>query len=361
MPNDGDLNIKREPAAPAEIDVKKTVGIGVDYRLPMLQANAVGFSASLVLSGLIASVFAFGPLVFFIVSVIVGTTTLIWWLRQEGRIVTSLNEGKISGDDVTSVDVGQGIVVTLFWGFVAWSIWRVLDYVNPRTWMELGWQEMIVRALALISLNLVVFAVVRFVFLFVAFGQAAIQRSPMQEQFIWSAAGKIFEAWGLARVRNRPRGRRPIVQSGRPIKNGNGGGAEQIEPETEENLSPEQQDGLELMQFLVLGQKLANDDGTPILYSRRRWNGIRLPAGRVMGVSRARAWAKLLSEAGILEVQATATGEGLNLAKHLSLPNALERIAVIYGIRPPHPEEREEWVRGVGVPIQPRPAHPTRG
>ena len=358
----GDLNIKREPAAPAEIDVKKTVGIQADYKLVVLQANAVGAGASLVLSGLIAAVFAFGPLVFWIVAGIVGVTTLIWWLRQEGRIVYLLDEGKISNDDTTSVNVGQGIIVTIFCGFVAWCFWRVLDYVNPRAWTELGWQERGVRIAALASLELVVFAVFRFVCLFVAFGQAMVQRSPMQEQFIWQALGEILKAWGMSHVRRASRGRRPIYQSGRPItSNGGNGAVKESEPEPAEDLSPEQEDGLELMQFLVLGQSLANDDDTPILYSRRQWNGIRLPSGRMMGVSRARAWAKLLSEAGILEVQPTPTGEGLNIARGLTLDDALNRLAVAYDVRPPHSGEREAWVRGVGVPTQPIPTRPTQG
>jgi len=361
----GDLNIQREPAVPAKIEEKRTGGIKADYRLVVLQANAVGFGASLVLSGLIAAVFAFGPLVFWIVTGIVGATTLIWWLRQEGRIVYLLDEGKISNDDTTSINVGQGIIVTLFSGFVAWCFWRVLDYVNPRAWTELGWREMVIRGGALVSLELVVFAVFRFVFLFVAFGQEMVQRSPMQEQFIWQALGEILKAWGMSHVRRAGRGRRPIYQSGRPITsnggNGGNGAAREPEPEPEEELSPEQEDGLELMQFLVLGQSLANGDGTPILYSRRQWNGIRLPSGRVMGVSRARAWAKLLSEAGILEVQPTATGEGLNIARGLTLDDALNRLAVAYDVRPPHSGEREAWVRGVGVPAQPIPTHPTQG
>lgn len=346
--NNGDLNVKREPAAPAEIDVKKTISIQTNYRLVMLQANAVGFGASLVLSSLIAAVFAFGPLVFWLVAGIVGAFTFFWWMRQESCIVQVLNDNALS-DDATSVNLLQGIIVTLFSGFIAWCVWQVLDYVNPRDWMKLGWEAAIVRIAALISLELIVFAVFRFACLFVAFGQQMVQRSPMQEQFIWSAVGKIVEAWGLSRVRSRQQGRRPIYQSGRPIKNGNGRAGVIEEHVPEEELSPEQLDGLELMQFLVLGQSLTSDGEMPILYSRRQWNGIRLPSGRMMGVSRARAWAKLLKEAGILEIQPTATGEGLNVARNLTLDDALNRLAVAYDVRPPHLGEREGWVKAVGM------------
>ena len=366
MPN-GDYNIKREPAAPAEIDEKRTAGIRLDYKLVVLQANAVGFAAALVLAGLLWIVFAFGPLVFWIVTAIVGVTTLIWWLRQEARIVWLLDEGKISGDDVTSVNVGQGIIVSLFSGFVAWCFWRVLDYVNPRAWTDLTWQEMGIRLAALASLEVLTFAVFRFVLLFVAFGQEAIQRSPMQEQFIWQALGKITEKWGLIRV-TRPPGKRPLVNAGRPVKysGGNGRRSAEIEAETEieteyeDELTATQMDGLELIQFLVLGQ-LLSDGGEPILYSRRRWNGVRLPSGRTMGVSRARAWAGLLSEMGILEKRVTSTGEALNISRAHTLSSAVEQIAASYDIAPPHPREWETWVRGVGVLAQPDPTHPTQG
>ena len=218
MGNGGDYNIKREPAAPAEIDEKRTAGIRLDYKLVVLQANAVGFAAALVLAGLLWSVFAFGALVFWIVAGIVGATTFIWWLRQEGRIVWLLDEGKINNDDVTSVNVGQGIIVTIFCGFVAWCIWRVLSYVNPRAWTDLTWQEMGVRVAALASLEIVTFATVRFAFLFVAFGQEMVQRSPMQEQFIWSALGDILKAWGLSRVRRPRRPHPPIYHRGKQVK-----------------------------------------------------------------------------------------------------------------------------------------------
>lgn len=349
----GDYNIKREPAAPAEIDVKKTVGIRADYKLVMLQANAVGIGASFILSGIVAAIFAFGPLVFWIIAGIVGITTLIWWMRQESRIVYLLDEGKISGEDTTSVNVGQGIIVTLFCGFVAWCFWRVLNYVNPRTWTDLTWQDMAIRIAALASLNFVVFAVFRFLILFVAFGQDAIQRSPMQQQFIWQAAGKILETWGLTRIR-RPRGRRPLIQTGRPIKsNGNGGGGNgrvEVETDFEDELSAEQEEGLELIQFLVLGQLLKNDKGETILYSRRQWDGIRLPTGRTVGVSYARRLGDTLQEVGVLEERSTSTGKGLNIARDYTLHSAIEQIAVEYDIEPPHPREWESWAKGARVP-----------
>ena len=329
----------------------------------MLQANAVGFAAVLVLAGLLWIVFAFGALVFWIVAGIVGVTTLIWWLRQEGRIVWLLDEGKINNDDVTSVNVGQGIIVTIFCGFVAWCIWRVLSYVNPRAWTDLTWQEMGVRVAALASLEIVTFATVRFAFLFVAFGQEMVQRSPMQEQFIWSALGEILKAWGLSRVR-RPRGRRPVVQSGRPIKSngGNGNGrVTEVEADFEDELSIEQEEGLELIQFLVLGQLLKNDKGETILYSRRQWSGIRLPTDRVVGVNYARTLGDKLQEMNILEKQSTSTGKGLNIARDYTLNDAVKEIAASYDIVPPHPREWEMWVRGVGVLAQPDPTHPTQG
>jgi len=353
LSNGGDYNIKREPAAPAEIDVKKTVGIRADYKLVMLQANAVGIGASFILSGLVAVIFMFGPLMFWIVAGIVGVTTLIWWMRQENRIVYLLDEGKISGEDTTSVNVGQGIIITLFCGFIAWCFWRVLSYVNPRVWVDLTWQEMGIRIAALASLNFVVFAVFRFLILFVAFGQDAIQRSPMQQQFIWEAIGKIFQAWGLSRVRRPRRPHPPIYHRGKQV-NGDGGNGRvvEVEAEYEEELTVEQEEGLELIQFLVLGQLLKNDKGEPILYSRRQWNGVELPNGRTMGVSRARAWAGLLSEMGILEKRTTGTGEALNISRAYTLSSAVEQIAASYDILPPHPREWEGWVRqsGVGVP-----------
>jgi len=311
--------------------------------------------------------FSFGPLVFWIITGLVGFGAFFWWIRQESRIARLLNEGRISGEDTTAVNVVQGIIVALWCGFIGWCFWRILSYINPRTWTELTRQEMAVRVSALVSLNLVVFAVFRFVFLFVAFGQAAIQRSPMQEQFIWAALGKILERWGLIRV-TRPPGKRPLINKGRPVRNGgdNGKGGNgrvvEIEAEYEEDeLTSTQMDGLELIQFLVLGQFLKNDNDEPILYSRRQWNGVELPSGRVMGVSRARAWAGLLSEMGILEKRVTSTGEALNISRAYTLSSAVEQIAASYDIIPPHPREWETWVRGVGVLAQPDPTHPTQG
>ena len=351
--SNGDYNIKREPAAPAEIDEKRTAGIRLDYKLVVLQANAVGFAAALVLAGLLWIVFAFGPLVFWIVTAIVGVTTLIWWLRQEARIVWLLDEGKISGEDTTSVNVGQGIIITLFCGFVAWCFWRVLDYVNPRAWIDLTWQEIGMRVAALISLEIVTFAIVRFALLFIAFGQEMIQRSPMQEQFMWHAISDIARAWGLARVRQPRRPHPPIYHRGRQTNGDNGTGGNgrvvEVEAEYEEELTVEQAEGHELIQFLVLGQLLSDGD-EPILYSRRKWNGIRLPSGRVMGVSRARAWAGLLSEMGILETRTTNTGEALSIASGYTLSSAVEQVAMCYDILPPHPREWEGWARGARVP-----------
>jgi len=326
----------------------------------VLQANAVGFSAALVLAGLLWIVFAFGPRVFEIGTGIVGFGAFIWWLRQESRIVRLLDEGKISGEDVTSVNVGQGVIVALWCGFVGWCFWRVLSYINPRAWVDLTWQEIGIRLGALASLEVLTFAVFRFVFLFVAFGQEAIQRSPMQEQFIWAALGKILEKWGLIRI-TRPAGKRPLVNSGRPVKHNGGGngrgpvntGAEaEIEAEYEDELTATQMDGLELIQFLVLGQLLKNDKGETILYSRRQWNGIRLPSGRKVGVSCARGLGDRLQEMGILQEQSTNTGKGLNIARDYTLNEAIKEIAVSYDVQPPHPREWEGWARqsGVGVP-----------
>lgn len=348
------IDVTRDIRTPAEVSEKRTAGVGLDYRLVVLQANAVGAGASLLIGALMGVVFAFGGEVFWIVASVVGVTTLIYWLRRETAIERELYAGEIAEGDANAVNLWSGIVVTLFCGFVAWCTWRVLSYINPRTWYAEGgaldWRLVGTRVAALVFLELVVFAFFRFVFLFVAFGQEMIQRSPMQEQFIWQAAGEVLKAWGLSRVRQPRRPHPPIMRVNGKEVGGNGRG-EPIEQEpTWEEFTPEQEEGLELMQFLVLGQMLTTGDDQPILYSRRQWNGIRLPSGRVMGVSRARAWAESLTEWGILQVRPTASGEALNIARDLSLDGALKAIAQSYDVPLPTLEERERWARGGQVP-----------
>ena len=110
-------------------------------------------------------------------------------------------------------------------------------------------------------------------------------------------------------------------------------------------------DALDMIEFLVRGQRWADGDG-PIKYSRRAWDGLQLSSGTVVTEHRARSWAAELREMGILED----AGSGLDLAPGLSLGDALDHISIELDVSP-HPTEPREWAGGGTVPT-PSHAHP---
>jgi len=364
---------------PAEVHEERRAGEALDYRLVIKQANAVSWALAFMLLSVILAVVALGPVLFWGMAGVVSLTSTIWWMRQEVRLERAAARGEEIEKGINFLSIASSVAIALLTAFVAWCFWRVAGYMVPEVhmpewWGGSFWQRALTSIVRLASLIWLIRSIWYFIHLEIPFGQEAIQRSPLQEQFIWQAIGKILETWGVAAVR-RPRPRDPILLRENRPSGGNGrpGGPdlETIRGALEErlrlenggmdleDLTPGQQEGRELMEFLTLGQYLVGADGTLMLYSRRDWNGVQLPSGRVMGVSRARKMAGMLKEAGILVERETSTGKSLNLAPNLRLPDALSHISVEWETPLPHPQELQEWA-GRGGGYQPNPTQPTQ-
>jgi len=360
---------------PAEVHEERKAGEALDYRLVIKQARAVSLALAFAFLSAILAVIALGPALFWGVAGVVSLTSMIWWMRQEVRLERAAMRGEEIEQGINFLSIASSVAIALLTAFVAWCFWRVAGYMVPEIhmpewWDGSFWQRALVSVTRLGSLLSLIFSIWYFIHLEIPFGQEAIQRSPMQEQFIWQAIGKILETWGVAAVR-RPRPRNPVIVHSNRDNGNDGHDLDTIRTALDERLrlenggtvvdvlTPEQQEGRELMEFLVLGQYLKGKDGTLMLYSRRDWNGVQLPSGRAMGVSRARKMAGELSKAGILAERETDTGRGLDLAPNLTLANALNHISVEWGTPLPHPQEVQEWARG-GDGYQPNPAPPTQ-
>jgi len=217
--------------------------------------------------------------------------------------------------------------------------------------------------MALLGLLFLVYGLFSFVHLEVAFGQEMIYRSPFMEQHLFEQGFAWFFGWKKRRP-EQPRDPTLVYHGTPPNNGGDGRGKAQeietalrgiLEPETA--LTPEQQEGRDMMAFLVMGQVMRGKDGKPALYSRRDWSNEVLPTGTVISGEQARRWGTTLSKVGILEDGP----QGLDIARHMTLWDAINRISIARNVAPPHPTEWAEWVSNPPQsPTQPPPTQPTQ-
>lgn len=321
-----ELEIERSTRVP--IQEERRAGRELDVRVPVSQARWAALSIALLVVSFLFAAFAFGPAVFWAVTFIVGATTYIWLLIQARR----WEEG------IVPIDVLTGFLLTLLVGFVAWSLWRVLSLIAPG-WDLPAWAVKVQAWVAILSL---VFSVSFFLHIELAFSQEMAYRSPFFEQYIFKAIGEILEFRG-----KRPRPKRQpvaIYDRGRRVGDDDGrkppGNGRAVAEEWLGEIvggDDDLRDALDMLEFLVRGQRWEDGDG-PIKYSRRRWEGLQLSSGTVVTQYMVKGWVATLGEMGILEN----TGNGLDLAPGVSLAQALDHVSIELDVSP-HPSDLREW------------------
>jgi hypothetical protein len=338
--NDGkELEIERSARVP--IQEERQAGETLDVRVPVKQARWAALSIALLVVSFLLAVISFGSTVFWVVTFIVGTTTYIWLMVQARRWEHGL----------MPLDVITGFLAMLLVGFIAWSLWRVLSLIAP-VWDLPDWAVKVQAWVAILSL---VFSVSFFLHIELAFAQEMAYRSPFMEEHIFKALGEILAFRGKRpRPKREPvriydRGNRIGDDDGRRLP---GNGREVAEQWLGEIVGGDDglRDALDMIEFLVRGQRWVDRYGNPIKYSRRAWDGLQLSSGTVVTEHRARSWAAELKEMRILG----GTGSGLDLAPGLSLGQALDHVSIELDVSP-HPSDLRDWAGGGTVPT---PSHP---
>jgi len=355
--NGRQIDIDKDRKAPAEVEEKRTAGKRLDVDVPISQARWSALAWVSLVASFLTCIKAMGPVIFWCVVFIVGLANFIWFMVQANKW-TDVDDNGNEYSTLTPQVIFTGALKTLFFGLVAWSAWRVSTFLTPELGLSDGVANtiawiMATKVPAVVSLLWVVFSVFFLLHIEPAFIQELLQRSPFQEQFIWSAVGAIIEHWGK---KPRPRARHVLVHSnGRTVSETTGRDVAEAEGWLQDVMeSYGDADTWDMMEFLVRGQRWVDGDGSPIRYSRRKWDGLMLSSGTQVTKTQARKWAEELKKAGILED----TGSGLDLARGLSLMDALEHISIGADVPLPHSDDLREWAGEAPAP-RPTQAHPT--
>jgi len=278
MPNGGGDNIGglgqpgpwvREP--PAQVEERRIEGRETSLRLPLWQAVALSFCVSVVFSLIPVVVVALGRTVFWLAVACFGLASLIWLHRIAARY-----------HDLNATDSIAAVAVVCVMGGVAYACQRVLGMLSFR------WSLLIVPVF--------VFFCSMAVCLTVSFGQELLQRSPFQEQALWNAIGEII----TYRYKKPPKPSEPVfvhVKNG--PNNGSNGKAVEISP-ADADLTPEQRDYLDLVEFLSTGHHADN-------FGREWWTGRQLSSGREVTDPLYRRWTGYLKQAGWMEADNSGT------------------------------------------------------
>ena len=364
--NDKEIEVK--PSTDVQVEEQRQGGREQDVNVPKLQARAVSRAFAFAVLSLLWLIIAIGPVIFHAVVAIVGLASFVWLMRQAAKWEVTDEETGETYPALQPADVIAYFLLIGLFGLVAWSTWRVAQFIAPPFawpgWVPVGVVRWMRAAWALAALALFTYCVWNYWHLELAMVQELTYRSPFMEKYLFEAIGHLVEFFGK---KPRPKPRRTLVYSrnGRPPSgNGAGGGngrtpggngrevAQAVFEEVRAN--DDTADVLAMMEFLVRGQQIAGDDGKPVKYSRRKWDGITLPWSNVVVTAhQARKWGEYLGKVGLLEDH----GSGLDLAPNLSLWDALEHLSLDLEVSPP-PQALREWGRGVAN-SQPSPAPPT--
>lgn len=307
----GELEIERGRRVPAQIDEKRKAGLALDVGVPLLQALLLALIfTGMIISG-IYTLKVFGKDIYWIGVFIWGFGTFIWFLAQATRTTYIDERGEHIG--ILWTEALTGVIVSLLVGLICYSLWRAMD-PHKSTWE------------AAKKLAPLVFFGSFFPFLFAAFMQELLYRSPFFEQHMFHALGDIW-TWKA----KQPKPRTPVRHIYHPSSTPKSAAAKVAESRVDPITEEEEEDWhgtLDLLEFLVGGQRVIIKDkgGNPRLlrYSRRQWRGMHLSSGTRVTEPMVKRWTKELSTAGILQL----VGSEFDLAPGLALGEALRHISV---------------------------------
>jgi len=316
-----------------------------EARIPVVQSSWASLALVAIGASALMFVTAAGPAVFWGIAAVVMATTFVWTLSFGGDLETQIEferaDGAVEIETVygpTARTWASAAFGAAFVGFLAHCVARFLDILGLTfpTWFA--------KPAAVLSV---------FFFIFSASFLAHVEMRFVQDLMYVSfhleeALAHVLEALGLREVK-RPR---PVAQAqprvidrGRRVATNGRAVAQEALGVTAEELEtvPNEPDAetMDAMEFLVAGQRI-EENGKPILYSRTKWKGRKLSSGTTVTERKARGWAELLAEIGILEDYA---GKGFDLSENLSLGEALDSFVVAKDITIPPPRQLAEWGR----------------
>lgn len=168
-PRAGAIDVERRFETPVELEQKTVVSRETEYKIPFLQALALGVGVALTLGAFLWLLAAWGERAFYIGTLISGIANLIWILRRADEFEDGINLS----------DIVAAIMVALFTGALFFCLWGIVSYLAPAAHFA-RWQA-VVSLLVFVAVGATTF------FLIPAFIQELLQRSPFQEQAIWGA------------------------------------------------------------------------------------------------------------------------------------------------------------------------------
>jgi hypothetical protein len=338
----------------APVEENREAGLVLDVSVPVLQARYAAAALAAVVASAVFLIAAMGENVLYAGWFVLGVTTFIWWMWK--ALHFTLDEPGEDGHKVavTLFDLLVGIIVTLFPGFLAWCLWRVIAMLVPSfalpAWMSHETARImrdVWRTVApLTSLLSFVFSCSFWLHIELAFIQELAQRSPHQEKSVWDAIGQLIVHHGK---KYQPKERTILVRQS--------GGAKALPKQQKEQASitakaaaasdeADASDG-EQLQFLSNLEAWIVDGGRIGTYSRSAWTGRILTNGTIVTDGLWREMKDTLVEAGWM------TSDNAGTRLNYSLPEVLVNISA-----PPQAVGRRSARRE--YPTHPTPTPPTQ-
>ena len=141
--NSKQIDIDRDRKAPAEVEEKRTAGKRLDVDVPISQARWSALAWVFLVASFLACIKTLGAVIFWGAVFIVGLANFIWFMVQASKWMDIDDDGN-EHNALTPTVIFTGTLKTLFFGLVAWSLWRVSTFLTP----ELGLPDSITDTVA---------------------------------------------------------------------------------------------------------------------------------------------------------------------------------------------------------------------
>lgn len=208
-PGTPEVNITRGPQTP--IEEEKQFNRENEFEVPKLQSRAVSWAAARMVPVLVLLIAAWGPIVFYVVSAVIGTMVFAWWLfRAAFKEYVDDDTGQVFAG-VAREDMITGLLIALTPAVITWLAAQAIKYAVPvlpvpEQWSLVWWAWR--YGAPILLLGVLVYCLWDFSLRAVAFVQELTYRSPFMEQFGFQTMFDIvyYMATGGAtrRVRGRP-------------------------------------------------------------------------------------------------------------------------------------------------------------